>query len=208
MPVYIECSSCHRKLRVRTELLGKSVRCPNCRAKFLATATEGPSAPPGEGGLTSAEAAVSTESAEAALAPPQPPEGAEESSGPTVRRPRLDVPPEMMVPLPPTEAIRVRPPALAAPPKSSATLAAVPAETPWEKVGLVVGLILLGVVLLGLAGAWWVHAGVRASAARPARRALLLVISRTPAPGRAQPCPAVAIRFRPCPSPARSGSSA
>jgi hypothetical protein len=192
MPVFIECIECHRKLRVRTELLGKHVRCPSCRTRFLATAAEATAAPPAEGGLTHAEAAASTESSEVAVPPPKP-EGADESSGPTVRRPRPDLPPDTMNPVPP-EAVTVHPHPPPPPPKSSRALepAGPTAETPWEKVGLVVALILLSAVLIGLVGAWWVHAGVRASEAKAgaAQRA-------EATPGSAHPRPAAVGRLRP-----------
>ena len=38
MPVEIGCPSCHSKLRVPEELLGRKVRCPQCRQAFQAVA--------------------------------------------------------------------------------------------------------------------------------------------------------------------------
>jgi hypothetical protein len=46
MPILIDCSNCHRKLRVNDNLLGKLIKCPNCRAKFPAIQTGGLSAAP------------------------------------------------------------------------------------------------------------------------------------------------------------------
>jgi hypothetical protein len=43
-------------------------------------------------------------------------------------------------------------------------------ETPWAKVGLVLGLILLAAVLIGLLGAWWVSAGMHAARGKRAAR--------------------------------------
>ncbi len=34
------CPTCGRPLQVRISLLGKSVRCPHCRAEFIATASD------------------------------------------------------------------------------------------------------------------------------------------------------------------------
>jgi hypothetical protein len=46
MPILIECSTCHRKLRVNDHLLGKWIKCPNCQAKFPANQiAEIPAAP-------------------------------------------------------------------------------------------------------------------------------------------------------------------
>jgi hypothetical protein len=168
MAVYIQCSSCNRKLRVRTELLGKVVRCPSCRAKFTAS----PSA--GEGGEGTAEAGSAAAGPESGLSSVQIVEEApEDSADPTVRRP-IPVPPAdpSAPPRPPHEAITTRPsqevegPRLA-PDKETAPEGTKsgqpPFETPWARVGLVLGLIGLAALLLGLAGAWWVNAGIRAA---------------------------------------------
>jgi hypothetical protein len=45
MPILIQCSNCHRKLRVQDQLVGKAVKCPNCHTKFLAKAIEDGPAP-------------------------------------------------------------------------------------------------------------------------------------------------------------------
>ena len=180
MAVFIECSSCHRKLRVRSELVGKSVRCPNCKTKFLAAQVEGLSAPSGEGGPATAEGGSTVESHEAVIPPDAPTAGKEDSSGPTVRRP-VAAPPATMptsIPVPP-EAITAHPPEPAAAPRPPAIAreggARVP-ETPWAQVSLVLGLVLLTVVLIGLLGAWWVSAGMHAARDRrgaPARVGVL-----------------------------------
>jgi hypothetical protein len=38
MTTIIQCTSCTLKLRVRDQLLGKTVKCPNCQTKFVAKA--------------------------------------------------------------------------------------------------------------------------------------------------------------------------
>jgi hypothetical protein len=46
MPEFVSCPDCQRKLRVPDEMLGKKVKCPDCKGTFLATAG-GAAAPPG-----------------------------------------------------------------------------------------------------------------------------------------------------------------
>lgn len=160
MPVYIECSSCHRKLRVRTDLLGKSVRCPNCRAKFLA-------APVDEGAPSTVETGAPAEGVSAVLATSPAVEDEDSSSGPTVRRPvpalppettpSADIPQEAIVASPPTRRAQ-REPTANPPAETTGTR-----ETPWRQVSLVLGLVLLGLVLLGLLGALWITAGMPAT---------------------------------------------
>jgi hypothetical protein len=172
MPIFIQCGFCGRKLRVRTDLVGKSVRCPRCLQRFVAAAAEGQSAPSGEEGPPADEAGAAGEGPEAVLPPPQTAEeGAGLSSDPTVRRPAAGLASEAGPPLVPAVAITVRPPPErlgGVPPEAAGTAGAAegeaaPYETPAAKVFLVLGLILLVVVLLGLAGAWWVNAGIRAA---------------------------------------------
>ena len=160
MPVYIECTSCHRKLRVRTELIGKNVRCPNCRAKFIAAPLEG-AAP------SSVETSMPAEGASAILTPSPAVEGEDSSSGPTVRRPVPELSPETATPAgPPREGIVANPPSIPAEPKPTPSPSAACSgrqETPWSKLSLVVGVVLLSLVLLGLLGAWWIDAGMQAA---------------------------------------------
>jgi len=46
MPIQISCPSCAKQLRVPEDLLGKSVRCPNCQNTFTAEEPGTPSPPP------------------------------------------------------------------------------------------------------------------------------------------------------------------
>jgi DNA-directed RNA polymerase subunit RPC12/RpoP len=39
MPVLINCAACKRRLRVRDDLVGKTIRCPACQGKFVAEVT-------------------------------------------------------------------------------------------------------------------------------------------------------------------------
>lgn len=48
MPIVVDCSSCHRKLRIPDELLGKLVKCPTCNMTFTATALASPVAAAGD----------------------------------------------------------------------------------------------------------------------------------------------------------------
>ncbi|MCI0463127.1 MAG: hypothetical protein L0Z62_39780 [Gemmataceae bacterium] len=184
MPVYIECSSCHRKLRVRTDLVGKHIRCPSCQAKFLAQpapeqapASEDPGSAPAESGPTST------------LPSPAPPA---EEDAPTVRRP-ASVPdahdlaaalaPGPPVPVPDAPADQSPPPRQPATP--------VPPEMPARQVFLVLGLVLVGVVVLALIGAWWVTAGIQSVRGKRAETAPRTALVQAPAgegkvtPGRA-----------------------
>lgn len=42
MPELIECPQCARKLKVPETLLGKSVKCPGCKAVFTARLADDP----------------------------------------------------------------------------------------------------------------------------------------------------------------------
>ncbi len=162
MPVFIECSACHRKLRVRTELLGKSVRCPNCRAKFVATKVEG-SAP---------QTSTPAEGPSAVLTPSLAVESEANSSGPTVRRQVTDLPPETTTPEhPPRQAIVAGPPSRPAKPEPALgpqQISPSSRETPWSMVSLVLGLILLGLIVLGLLMAWWINGGIQMAKSKQA----------------------------------------
>ncbi len=46
MPIETTCTSCGRPLRVPDELMGRQVKCPNCRTTFTASARDGGVAPP------------------------------------------------------------------------------------------------------------------------------------------------------------------
>jgi hypothetical protein len=48
----IQCPACHRQLRIRTELLGKHIRCPGCQTKFVAQRLEGAAVQPDGGAPT------------------------------------------------------------------------------------------------------------------------------------------------------------
>jgi hypothetical protein len=206
MPVYIQCSSCNRKLRVRPEFFGKTVRCPGCGARFIADPAESQAPPSGAAGGT-AEA----DEPESVL-PTSQPEKPDESSDPTVRRPIPPSPAEGPAAAAPSarQAITARPPQEAGEPRADAAGGRSPGdtppdphgfETPWARVGLVLGLILLAVVLLGLAGALWVNAGIRAAqrkqadAVRP--RPALAVVGLPPGSPGSQPGAAGTGRFRP-----------
>ncbi len=192
MPVYIQCTGCNRKLRVRTELLGKAVRCPGCQARFTAAAAEN-QAPPSGGVGAAAEASSALDGPESVL-PSAQDQAVDESSGPTLRRP---ISPAPAVAAPSArQAITARPPQEVGEPRAPAVDEKAPAaalgeagfETPWSRVELVVALILLGVVALGLFGALWVNAGIRAAQSKRAeaghfRPALAAEIQ----PGRAAP---------------------
>ncbi len=165
MPVYIACSSCGRKLRVRTDLAGRTIRCPGCQARFIAQPIEGGETPSGTDSVSAeADAGPTTPQPGSGTQPP-----ATDDDAPTARRaveapvpevlaravtaapaqPRVAVPQPEPVPEEPVEK------APSAPPIPT------PFEMPAPRVFLVLGLVLLLGVLLGLAGAWWVSAGMR-----------------------------------------------
>jgi predicted Zn finger-like uncharacterized protein len=65
MPVVLRCSDCETNLRVPDDLLGKTVRCPNCRKTFTATSEAGPleEGPTAAPALAPSWAAITTEKA-------------------------------------------------------------------------------------------------------------------------------------------------
>src|ERR1700678_3918945 len=77
MPILIECSSCHQKLRVNDQLLGRTVKCPNCQTKFAAEKVPENSlagADPGSGVILGSPLSPRpmSDSARAFLGPPPP----------------------------------------------------------------------------------------------------------------------------------------
>jgi hypothetical protein len=156
MPILIECSSCHRKLRVQDELLGKTVKCPNCQTKFAAQKVP-------ESTLTAADPGSGL-----VLDSPLNPEPMSDSTQPT-----LDLPPEpLRTPLSVTGKVRVPEPNVVASQAASRTPAVAPAiagPQPFETPPLQVFAVVFGIVLaagaIGLAVGWFAGVGLEQTAA-------------------------------------------
>jgi DNA-directed RNA polymerase subunit RPC12/RpoP len=187
MPILIECANCKRKLRVLDHLLGKMVKCPNCKTKILAQSM-----------AETAKAALSqSEALEPDVLDSQPASASIEDLMRTPVVPPLN--PATFVPLqalevtepassPPTApspkprpseqiATTVAPAPAAAPLEPPpANLPPVPAplerfETPPLRVLSVVAIIIVVAALIGFIFGWWVGAAVENAAAEVAREA-------------------------------------
>ncbi|HYT95441.1 MAG TPA: hypothetical protein VEL76_42370 [Gemmataceae bacterium] len=168
MPVFIQCDACGRRLRVRTDLVGKSVRCPGCKAKFLAQAIAEQTAPVEE--ETAATAAGTEEM------PPLPvsanrAEDTTEAVSPPTRRRRVETTDQTAPERAPDDEATVE-----MGPASSQEPAPERAEEPYESpprpVFVVLGLVLLLTAVLGLIGAWCISATVKDTVAKRAQQAI------------------------------------
>jgi hypothetical protein len=159
MPILTQCTSCNRKLRVQDHLLGKTVKCPGCQAKFLAQPIE-ESAPQ----LTPIGP------------PPLPPPAEESQQTPIVLPPNAELATPSVQTL---ELAEAAPQAPAPEPRSSERLAAVaaapppepappptppappPFPTPALKVFAFLGAILLLTTIVGLGFSGWLAFAVQ-----------------------------------------------
>jgi hypothetical protein len=156
MPILIQCTSCSRKLRVPEHLLGKTVKCPNCQAKFQAQQVADSSAPP------------------TVINPPPLPPAPEEppptpvvppitpaATAPAVQTLELPEPALKPTPAAPRSKERVTATVEApAPPVPAPPAAPPPFPTPPLRVFAVLGAILLLTTLVGLGLSWWISAAV------------------------------------------------
>jgi DNA-directed RNA polymerase subunit RPC12/RpoP len=173
MPILIQCTSCQRKLRVQDTLLGKYVKCPNCRTKFQVRPLEAPPAEPTQVSLPPVPASIE-ELQQTPVVPPIGPPDNPELSNPQVQILELTEPASSPSQAAPQASSKKRVAVAAAAPPAPAPPAPPPKPPPFPTPALKVFAVLTAIVFLTLIlglGFSWVIAGAveRAVDARQAQ---------------------------------------